>query len=49
MLAELKENGEVAEETKRKLATKVFRHTAAYDALISNYLTEQMGEESPKH
>ena len=43
----MKENGEV-EETKRKLAAKVFRHTAAYDALISNYLTEQMGEESPE-
>lgn len=48
VLAELKENGEVADETNRKLAAKVFRHTAAYDALISNYLTEQMGEESPE-
>ncbi|ABY41545.1 bifunctional phosphoribosylaminoimidazolecarboxamide formyltransferase/IMP cyclohydrolase [Bacillus mycoides] len=48
VLAELKENGEVTEETKRKLAAKVFRHTAAYDALISNYLTKQMGEESPE-
>ncbi|MDM5153106.1 bifunctional phosphoribosylaminoimidazolecarboxamide formyltransferase/IMP cyclohydrolase [Bacillus sp. DX1.1] len=48
VLAELKEHGEVAVETKRKLAAKVFRHTAAYDALISNYLTEQMGEESPE-
>ncbi|HGA0512711.1 TPA: bifunctional phosphoribosylaminoimidazolecarboxamide formyltransferase/IMP cyclohydrolase [Bacillus pacificus] len=48
VLAELEENGEVKEETKRKLAAKVFRHTAAYDALISNYLTEQMGEESPE-
>ncbi|PEX83136.1 bifunctional phosphoribosylaminoimidazolecarboxamide formyltransferase/IMP cyclohydrolase [Bacillus cereus] len=48
VLAELKENGEVKEETKRKLAANVFRHTAAYDALISNYLTEQMGEESPE-
>lgn len=48
VLAELKEDGAVKEETKRKLAAKVFRHTAAYDALISNYLTEQMGEESPE-
>ncbi|PGZ45090.1 bifunctional phosphoribosylaminoimidazolecarboxamide formyltransferase/inosine monophosphate cyclohydrolase [Bacillus cereus] len=48
VLAELEKNGEVKEETKRKLAAKVFRHTAAYDALISNYLTEQMGEESPE-
>ncbi|SFJ52967.1 MULTISPECIES: bifunctional phosphoribosylaminoimidazolecarboxamide formyltransferase/IMP cyclohydrolase [unclassified Bacillus (in: firmicutes)] len=48
VLAELKESGEVSKETKRKLAAKVFRHTAAYDALISNYLTEQTGEESPE-
>lgn len=48
VLAELKENGKVTDETKRKLAAKVFRHTAAYDALISNYLTEQTGEESPE-
>ncbi|MGG2094030.1 bifunctional phosphoribosylaminoimidazolecarboxamide formyltransferase/IMP cyclohydrolase [Bacillus sp. S13(2024)] len=48
VLGELKESGEVSKETKRKLAAKVFRHTAAYDALISNYLTEQTGEESPE-
>ncbi|MEI4802437.1 bifunctional phosphoribosylaminoimidazolecarboxamide formyltransferase/IMP cyclohydrolase [Bacillus sp. NPDC077411] len=48
VLAELKESGEVSKEAKRKLAAKVFRHTAAYDALISNYLTEQTGEESPE-
>ena len=27
-------------ETRRKLAAKVFRHTAAYDALIAEYMTE---------
>ncbi|WP_339193456.1 bifunctional phosphoribosylaminoimidazolecarboxamide formyltransferase/IMP cyclohydrolase [Aeribacillus sp. FSL W8-0870] len=48
ILAELKENGEVSIETKRKLAAKVFRHTAAYDALIAEYLTEQAGEEEPE-
>ncbi|MCM3735738.1 bifunctional phosphoribosylaminoimidazolecarboxamide formyltransferase/IMP cyclohydrolase [Bacillus cytotoxicus] len=48
VLAELKESEEVSKDTKRKLAAKVFRHTAAYDALISNYLTEQTGEESPE-
>ncbi|HDX9577152.1 TPA: bifunctional phosphoribosylaminoimidazolecarboxamide formyltransferase/IMP cyclohydrolase [Bacillus pseudomycoides] len=48
VLAELKEIEEVSKDTKRKLAAKVFRHTAAYDALISNYLTEQTGEESPE-
>lgn len=26
---------------RKKLAAKVFRHTAAYDAIISNYLTEE--------
>lgn len=48
VLAELKEHGEVSKEQKRKLAAKVFRHTAAYDALISEYLTKQVGEESPE-
>jgi phosphoribosylaminoimidazolecarboxamide formyltransferase/IMP cyclohydrolase len=48
VLSELKEKGEVSKEVKRKLAAKVFRHTAAYDALISEYLTKQVGEESPE-
>ncbi|MEW9670342.1 bifunctional phosphoribosylaminoimidazolecarboxamide formyltransferase/IMP cyclohydrolase [Ammoniphilus sp. 3BR4] len=39
--------GDVSLETRRRLAAKVFRHTAAYDSLISNYLTEQVGEEWP--
>ncbi len=48
VLAELKENGKVSVEVNRKLAAKVFRHTAAYDALIAEYLTKQAGEESPE-
>ncbi|WP_078551366.1 bifunctional phosphoribosylaminoimidazolecarboxamide formyltransferase/IMP cyclohydrolase [Bacillus alkalicellulosilyticus] len=48
VLAELKENNEVTAETKRKLAAKVFRHTAAYDAVIADYLTKQAGEEYPE-
>lgn len=48
ILEELKANGEVSQETKRKLAAKVFRHTAAYDALIAEYLTKQAGEEDPE-
>ncbi|UOY91603.1 bifunctional phosphoribosylaminoimidazolecarboxamide formyltransferase/IMP cyclohydrolase [Ectobacillus sp. JY-23] len=48
VLTELKESGDVSKEAKRKLAAKVFRHTAAYDALISEYLTKQTGEESPE-
>ncbi|MFC3883472.1 bifunctional phosphoribosylaminoimidazolecarboxamide formyltransferase/IMP cyclohydrolase [Bacillus songklensis] len=46
ILNEMK-NGGVTLETKRRLAAKVFRHTAAYDALISDYLTKQTGEEWP--
>ena len=30
------------------LAAKVFRHTAAYDALIAEYFTAQVGEEKPE-
>jgi phosphoribosylaminoimidazolecarboxamide formyltransferase/IMP cyclohydrolase len=48
ILNELNENGGVSLETNRRLAAKVFRHTAAYDSLISNYLTEQVGEENPE-
>lgn len=48
VLAEIKETGDVSGETKRKLAAKVFRHTAAYDAVIAEYLTKQVGEEDPE-
>ncbi|MBO7445381.1 MAG: bifunctional phosphoribosylaminoimidazolecarboxamide formyltransferase/IMP cyclohydrolase [Bacteroidales bacterium] len=48
VLAEIRDNGETSLETRRKLAAKVFRHTAAYDACISGYLTEQVGEEEPE-
>jgi len=48
VLAELKENGAVSKATNRRLAAKVFRHTAAYDAVISEYMTELAGEENPE-
>lgn len=48
VLAEIKETGDVSKELKQKLAAKVFRHTAAYDAVISEYLTKQVGEEDPE-
>src|SRR5690606_28120490 len=48
VLSELRENGEVSKETKRKLAAKVFRHTAAYDAQIAEYMTELVGEQQPE-
>lgn len=48
VIKELKENGETTLETRRKLAAKVFRHTAAYDAVIANYLTKEVGEKFPE-
>ncbi|WP_025115762.1 bifunctional phosphoribosylaminoimidazolecarboxamide formyltransferase/IMP cyclohydrolase [Lysinibacillus fusiformis] len=46
VLEELKASGATTIETRRKLAAKVFRHTAAYDSYISNYLTEEEFPES---
>lgn len=48
VLAELKADGATTLETRRRLAAKVFRHTAAYDSYISNYLTDYVGEEFPE-
>lgn len=48
VLAELKQNGGVSKTTNRRLAAKVFRHTAAYDAVISEYMTELADEENPE-
>ncbi|MCK9906018.1 bifunctional phosphoribosylaminoimidazolecarboxamide formyltransferase/IMP cyclohydrolase, partial [Frankia sp. Cpl3] len=45
---ELAQQGDTTLETRRRLAAKVFRHTAAYDALISRYLSEQVGELLPE-
>lgn len=48
VIEELKSSGEVQKETRRKLAAKVFRHTAAYDALIADYMTGLVEEETPE-
>ncbi|PTX50632.1 phosphoribosylaminoimidazolecarboxamide formyltransferase/IMP cyclohydrolase [Melghirimyces profundicolus] len=40
--------GGVRQETRERLAAKAFRHTAAYDALIAQYLTENAGESHPE-
>jgi phosphoribosylaminoimidazolecarboxamide formyltransferase / IMP cyclohydrolase len=48
VLAELKQSGGVSKTTNRRLAAKVFRHTAAYDAVISEYMTELADEENPE-
>ena len=48
VLTQLQDKGEVEKDTRRKLAAKVFRHTAAYDALIADYMTNLVGEEFPE-
>ncbi|MEX2804912.1 bifunctional phosphoribosylaminoimidazolecarboxamide formyltransferase/IMP cyclohydrolase [Streptococcus sp. H31] len=48
VLEELKNSGETAYTTRQRLAAKVFRHTAAYDALIADYFTVQVGESKPE-
>ncbi|RAK15081.1 phosphoribosylaminoimidazolecarboxamide formyltransferase/IMP cyclohydrolase [Anoxybacillus vitaminiphilus] len=48
VLRELKENGAVSKATNLRLAAKVFRHTAAYDAMIAEYLTNIAGEQYPE-
>ncbi|MDQ0272934.1 bifunctional phosphoribosylaminoimidazolecarboxamide formyltransferase/IMP cyclohydrolase [Cytobacillus purgationiresistens] len=48
VLSQLKEEGIVEKATKRKLAAKVFRHTAAYDAMIAEYMTNLAEEETPE-
>ena len=48
VISDLKEVNEVKFETKRQLAAKVFRHTAAYDSIIANYMTELVGLETPE-
>ncbi|MED2974681.1 bifunctional phosphoribosylaminoimidazolecarboxamide formyltransferase/IMP cyclohydrolase [Fictibacillus sp. B-59209] len=48
VLEEVEKNNEVSVETRRKLAAKTFRHTAAYDALIAEYLTNMVEEENPE-
>jgi len=48
VLAEFAAAGGTKLETRRKLAAKVFRHTAAYDALIAEYMTDLAQEETPE-
>ncbi|WP_191556474.1 bifunctional phosphoribosylaminoimidazolecarboxamide formyltransferase/IMP cyclohydrolase [Metabacillus idriensis] len=48
VLEQIKSEKEVTLATKQKLAAKVFRHTASYDALIAEYLTNAVGEEDPE-
>jgi phosphoribosylaminoimidazolecarboxamide formyltransferase/IMP cyclohydrolase len=45
--AEMEGSGNTTLETRRRLAAKVFRHTAHYDHLIGAYLTGQSEKEEP--
>ncbi len=46
VLDELKQGGSVFQETKLYLATKVFMHTAQYDAMVAQYFREASGAET---
>ncbi|GIQ70424.1 bifunctional phosphoribosylaminoimidazolecarboxamide formyltransferase/IMP cyclohydrolase PurH [Xylanibacillus composti] len=48
VLEEIEQNGDTTLDTRKRLAAKVFRHTGAYDALISEYLSKQTGEAYPE-
>lgn len=48
VVEELQKDGAVSYDTKYRLALKVFQHTAAYDALISDYLRKQIDGELPE-
>ncbi|WP_053361446.1 bifunctional phosphoribosylaminoimidazolecarboxamide formyltransferase/IMP cyclohydrolase [Bacillus sp. FJAT-27251] len=48
VLNEYRESGRTEAATRRRLAAKVFRHTASYDAMIAEYMTKLAGEENPE-
>lgn len=48
VLNEIRNQGETTLETREKLAAKVFRHTARYDAMIADYLTRKCNEQFPE-
>lgn len=47
VIDQLKNKGQVSEETKEYLAAKVFQHTSSYDALISEYFNRKSGIRFP--
>lgn len=48
ILEEIEKFGDTTLKTREKLSAKAFRHTASYDSIIANYLTEKVGEENPE-
>lgn len=49
VVTEIENNGDTSYETREMLAAKVFRHTAAYDTIIAQYLTEKTGTKFPEN
>jgi phosphoribosylaminoimidazolecarboxamide formyltransferase/IMP cyclohydrolase len=49
VIEEIQNNGDTTFEMRQRLAAKVFRHTAAYDATIAGYLTDRVGESDPEN
>lgn len=47
VLAEIEESGGTGDKLRQVLSAKAFSHTAAYDAIISQYLNRQAGIEYP--
>ncbi|MFC5702454.1 bifunctional phosphoribosylaminoimidazolecarboxamide formyltransferase/IMP cyclohydrolase [Cohnella faecalis] len=48
VLDEIRAGGDTTLETRKRLAAKVFRHTAAYDSLISEYFAKQLDDPLPE-
>ncbi|MFC4598607.1 bifunctional phosphoribosylaminoimidazolecarboxamide formyltransferase/IMP cyclohydrolase [Cohnella hongkongensis] len=48
VLEEIRAGGDTTLDTRKRLAAKVFRHTSAYDALISDYFAKQLGDPLPE-
>ncbi len=48
VIDELKANGKMSVETNKKLAGKVFNHTAHYDAMIAAYFNQNLGIKQPE-
>lgn len=48
VLEEVRASGDTTLETRKRLAAKVFRHTASYDALISDYLSNVTSDPLPE-
>ena len=48
VLSEYERDGDTSEATRRNLAARAFRHTAAYDALIAQWFDDRLGVRFPE-